>query len=144
MGLGHSVVLIAAMATGSPVGPHHVGCNVTEMSGVHIHTKLAIIDHGKRVAVPANIGMVSMDGQTLLCLYWLHTHDDTGLIHVEAPAGSYTLADFFAVWGEPLSRTRVGAAHGRVTATISGVPYKGTPQLIPLRDGETITLTVSP
>jgi hypothetical protein len=136
------MVLIVAMASGSPVGPHHVGCNVNEMSGVHIHTKLSIIDHGKPVAIPANIGIVS-EVDTVLCLYWLHTHDDTGLIHVEAPAGSYTLADFFAVWGEPLSRTRVGAAHGHVAATINGAPYRGTPQSIPLHDGETVVLTVS-
>jgi len=135
------IVLLAAMATGSPVGPHHVGCDITEMSGVHIHARLAIIDRGKPVTVPANIGMVSAAG-AVLCLYWLHTHDDSGTIHVEAPGGSYTLADFFAVWGEPLSRTRVGSMHGHVSAEVNGAPYKGAPQSIPLLDGETIELQI--
>lgn len=137
------IVLLAAMATGSPVGPHHVGCDVTEMSGVHIHAKLTIQDRGKPVVVPANIGIVTA-AYAVLCLYWLHTHDDSGTIHVEAPGGTYTLADFFAVWGEPLSRTQVGSMRGHVSAYVNGAPYKGAPQTIPLSDGETILLKVSP
>ena len=143
MAIVQAAALVAAMATGQPVGPHHVGCSYSEMSGVHIHTKLAIVDRGRRIVVPANIGLVTA-AYAVLCLYWLHTHDDTGLIHVEAPGGSYTLADFFAVWGEPLSRTQVGSMHGRVSARVNGAPYKDAPQSIPLRDNETITLTVSP
>lgn len=143
IGLGRSIALLAAMATGAPVGPHHVGCDVAEMSGVHIHTKLTIVNRGKPVAVPANIGFVSAAG-AVLCLYWLHTHDDSGTIHVEAPGGTYTLADFFAVWGEPLSGTQVGPVKGHVSANVNGAPYKGAPQSIPLVDGETILLVVSP
>ncbi len=142
------VALLAGMGvaradapTGRPVGPHHVGCNVTEMSGVHIHPHLAIYAHGKRVVVPANIGFVGA-GDMVFCLYWLHTHDASGTIHVEAPGGSYTLADFFAVWGQPLTTRRVAAYHGAVTATVNGRPYRGAPGSIPLRDGEQIVLRV--
>ena len=135
-----TAALLAALATGQPVGPHRVGCNVTEMNGVHIHTRLRIFYRGRPVVVPADIGIITIAGGTPLCLYWLHTHDDSGLIHVEAPGGSYTLADFFAVWGEALSRTRVGSLRGRVVAKVNGVPYKGAPQTIPLIDGERIDL----
>ena len=131
----------AVLATGQPVGPHHVGCNVNEIFTEHIHAHLAIDRAGKPVTVPANIGLVSA-GYAVLCLYWLHTHDDSGLIHVEAPGGNFTLADFFAVWGQPLSATRIGPYTGHVRAYVNGAPYHGAPQNIPIRDGEQITLKV--
>ena len=55
------------------------------------------IEIAARVRVPADIGIVTA-GYAVICLYWLHTHDDSGTIHVEAPGGTFTLADFFAVW----------------------------------------------
>jgi hypothetical protein len=130
---------MAALATGQPVGPHHVGCNINEMLGEHIHTHLTIEHGGKATTVPANIGLVSA-AYAVICLYWLHTHDDSGTIHVEAPGGNFTLADFFAVWDQPLSSTRVGPYSGHVHAYVNGVPYRGAPQNIPLVDGEKIVL----
>ncbi|HUA09459.1 MAG TPA: hypothetical protein VMA98_09305 [Candidatus Acidoferrales bacterium] len=140
MGL-RAVVLVAALATGQPVGPHQVGCNANEVLNEHIHVHLAIEHAGKPVTVPANIGIVQAAG-LVLCLYWLHTHDDSGTIHVEAPGGNFTLADFFAVWGRPLSPTRLGPYRGRVRAYVNGAPYKGAPQTIPLLDGEQILLRI--
>jgi hypothetical protein len=135
------LAVLLATASGTAVGPHHVGCDMTEMSGVHIHAQLSILAFGKPVAVPAQIGFVTVAG-TPICLYWLHTHDDSGLIHVEAPGGTYTLADFFAVWGLQLSSTQLGPYHGRVTATVDGKPYAGAPQNVPILDGERIELLV--
>ena len=40
-----AAALIAALATGQPVGPDHVGCNVTEMFSEHLHPHLTI-EHG--------------------------------------------------------------------------------------------------
>ena len=136
-----AVVLTAALATGQPVGPHHVGCNVNEIFTEHIHTQLTIEHGGEKVTIPANVGLVTA-GYAVICIYWLHTHDDSGLIHIEAPGGNFTLADFFAVWGEPLSPTRVGPYTGHVRAYVDGAPYSGAPQNIPLRDGEQIVLDV--
>ena len=137
-----SAVLIAALATGQPVGPHHVGCNVTEQFVEHWHPHLTIEHHGEPVTVPAQIGFVQTAG-VVLCLYWLHTHDDSGTIHVESPHPQvFTLADFFAVWGQPLSSTRVGPYTGHVRAYVDGALYRGAPQNIPLLDGEQIVLTV--
>jgi hypothetical protein len=127
--------------SGDPVGPHRVGCNVTELFGEHLHAHLAIYQQGVAVPVPANIGFVQSVG-VVLCLYWLHTHDDSGTIHVEAPGGNFTLADFFAVWGESLSRRRIGRYTGHVTASVNGVVYRGDPGSIPLRDDESIVLRV--
>jgi len=135
-------VLVAALATGQPVGPHHVGCNVTEQFVEHWHPHLTIEHDGVPVTIPAQIGFVQTAGVTL-CLYWLHTHDESGIIHVESPrAQVFTLADFFAVWGQPLSSTRVGPYRGHVRAYVDGAPYKGAPQNIPLLDGEQITLQI--
>ncbi|HTV92886.1 MAG TPA: hypothetical protein VMG98_09240 [Verrucomicrobiae bacterium] len=134
-------VLIAALATGQPVGPHHVGCNVNEQFAEHWHPHLTIEHRGTPVTIPADIGIVTA-GYAVLCLYWLHTHDNSGTIHVEAPGGNYTLADFFAVWGQPLSSTRIGPYTGHVRAYVNGAPYRGAPQNIPLRDGEQITLQI--
>jgi hypothetical protein len=142
MGMIHAAALIAALATGQPVGPHHVGCNVNEIFTEHMHARLTIEHNGANVAVPANIGLVSA-AYAVICIYWLHTHDDSGTIHIEAPGGTFTLADFFAVWGQPLSSTRVGPYEGHVRAYVNGAPYKGAPQNIPLLDGEQIRLVVS-
>ena len=143
MGVLQAAVLVAAMATGQPVGPHHVGCNVNEIFTEHIHANLAIEHNGQPVPVPANIGFVGA-GDAVICIYWLHTHDDSGTIHIEAPGGNFSLGDFFAVWGQPLSPTQVGAYRGRVRAYVNGVPFTGAPEDIPLSDGSQIKLTVSP
>jgi hypothetical protein len=58
-----------------------IQCNPTEHVAFHIHTHLDIIINGKSFTVPSQIGIKSDER----CLYWLHTHDDTGIIHVEAP-----------------------------------------------------------
>lgn len=143
MSMLQAAVLIGALATGQPVGPHNVGCNVSEIFTEHMHTQLTIEHAGAKVTVPANIGLVSA-AYAVICIYWLHTHDDSGTIHIEAPGGTFTLADFFAVWGQPLSGTRVGQYTGHVRAYVDGVQYRGAPQNIPLTDGEQIELTVSP
>ena len=56
------------------------------------------------------------------CLYWIHTHDASGIIHIEAPdinppqGGPYTLGMLFDIWGQPLDRNNVagliGPGHG--------------------------------
>jgi hypothetical protein len=136
------LVLPAAAPTGEPVGPHQVGCNPGEIMTEHVHTQLDVSNHGRHLELPANIGIVGSGG-LMLCIYWIHTHDTSGLIHVEAPMGSFDLADFFAVWGEPLSRTQVGSYHGRVAATVNGKPYAGDPGSIPLLDNEHVVLRVN-
>lgn len=72
----------------------------------HIHSHLSIIVNGQAQAIPANIGIV--DTATTDCHYYIHTHDRSGKLHIEAPApGTFTLGQFFAVWGQPLTATNV-------------------------------------
>ena len=69
---------------------------------MHIHADLAIYVDGQKVPIPANTG-ISPE-----CMKALHTHDDTGTIHIESPTlTEFTLGDFFAVWGQPLSASQI-------------------------------------
>lgn len=70
----------------------------TTQESYHIHAYLRIVLGGQLIEVPAGVGK----GPT--CYRWIHTHDNSGKIHVEAPyAQELTLGDFFKVWGQPLS-----------------------------------------
>jgi hypothetical protein len=61
----------------------------------HIHQHLDIYVDGRKVPVPALIGIDPAAGFAPL-----HVHDTSGVIHVESPTvRSYTLGEFFAVWG---------------------------------------------
>ncbi|HEU4425862.1 MAG TPA: hypothetical protein VFR67_25265, partial [Pilimelia sp.] len=66
-----------------------------EGTAVHIHQHLDIFVDGRRVPVPALIGIDPVVGFAPL-----HVHDTSGVIHVESPTvRGYTLGQFFAVWG---------------------------------------------
>ena len=55
---------------------------------------------------------------------------------------TYTLGDFFDVWGQPLDSTRVGPARGHVTAIVDGRVFEGDPRRIPLLAHAQIQLEV--
>src|SRR5262249_53559585 len=75
--------------------------------------------------------------------YWLHTHDETGVIHIESPEKrTFTLGNFFDIWKQPLSADQVGPAKGKVTAFLDGKPYAGDPRTIPLNSHGVIQLDV--
>ena len=75
--------------------------------------------------------------------YWLHTHDTTGVIHIESPVQRrYTLGEFFDLWGQPLSPTQVGPERGPVTALVDGTRFVGDPRDIPLDAHAVVQLDV--
>jgi hypothetical protein len=77
------------------------------------------------------------------CFYWLHTHAADGIIHIESPiARTFTLGDFFDVWGQKLGREQVGPSAGRVTALVNGRVYRANPRDIPLTAHAQIQLEV--
>jgi hypothetical protein len=78
---------------------------------MHIHPHLAIYNGQSQVNLPANIGIDhSLWADHTLDAFSetagmapLHTHDSSGVIHVESKVTrSYTLGEFFAIWGQPL------------------------------------------
>ena len=74
---------------------------------------------------------------------WLHTHAADGIIHTESPVRrTYTLGDFFDIWGQSLSPEQVGPARGPVTALFNGRVYEGSPRQIPLLAHAQIQLEV--
>lgn len=65
---------------------------------LHTHQHLDIIVNGNNVVVPAEIGV----GSNFISP--LHTHDSTGVIHVESPVvKDFTLGQFFKEWGVTLN-----------------------------------------
>ena len=75
-----------------------ISCDSMEQNGYHIHVHFRIYINGKELTIPTGIG-VPTDGS---CLYWMHTHTDDGIIHIEAPQKLHNLAldDFMTVWQE--------------------------------------------
>jgi hypothetical protein len=129
--------------SGQPV--RNIKCEQMERVGFHIHQHLTILDHGKPLGIPADVGRPLV----AQCYYWLHTHTPDGIIHVESPImREYTLGDFFAVWGEPLSRRVVATARPRrgehIAFYLNGNPYTGDPQAIPLAQHSDIAILVGP
>ena len=120
-----------------------VVCESGERLNYHVHTHLALIMEGQETPVPSDIG-IRPD-----CLFWLHTHSPNGILHVEAPERrDFTLGQFFAVWGEPLSGTQVldktvDASH-QIQATVDGQPWDGNPADIPLDDQTSVVIEYGP
>lgn len=135
--LACALPLVAAPAAAQTVNGQTIGgisCDRQEGQRIHIHQHLVIFDHGKQVPIPPNVGQVPAAG----CLYWLHTHTPDGIIHIEAPMDrSFTLGDFFTVWGQPLSAkeaaTAKSAKGAKLRVWVDGKPYTGDPRAIPLR-----------
>ncbi len=108
---------------------------------LHIHQHLDLFVDGEAVTVPANIG-IDPAGAFLAAL---HTHATDGIVHVESPtASSYSLGQFFAVWGVRLDRKCIGglcASGGkRLAAWVDGKPVDADPTRIVLAEHQVIVL----
>ena len=102
----------------------------------HIHVFLAIAWNGQPETLPANIGI------TPDCMRPTHTHDDSSLIHIEAPNDQeYTVGDFFDVWGADSPALRPGASVERGTS-LNGQPYTDDYQDIVFEDGQMIVVAL--
>jgi len=130
---------------GEPVDS--IQCLGMEGEALHIHSHLALFVKGKQVQIPKLLGGAPTASGG--CLYWIHTHDGSGIIHVEAPQivapqgnGFYTLGDLFDIWGEPLGPDGVAGFSGPVTAYVNGQPYSGDLHDLPLLSHEQIVLEV--
>jgi hypothetical protein len=137
-------------ATGQTVDG--IQCQTNEQTIFHIHAHLTVFVNGAARQVPYGVGIPGAQVQNTpqgpfvargTCFYWLHTHADDGIIHVESPIHrTYTLGNFFDEWGQPLSSNQVGPATGQVTALYNGQHYLGNPRNIPLNAHAQIQLEV--
>ncbi len=79
-----------------------LACTTEMATQFHIHPNLEIIVNGQKQEIPTNIGI------TGVCMNAIHTHDNTGKIHVESPQKrDFTLSDLFAVWKKTYSKDQI-------------------------------------
>jgi hypothetical protein len=145
-GAGVFVAVVALAGSSGANEPAIAGikCDRTEhIDDYHVHVRLELFIQGVQREVSPDVGIKQGE-----CYYWLHTHSP-GLIHVEAPADmGFTLGQFFAVWGQPLSSTqlldkRVDDSH-EIRATVGTTRIQGDPALIPLDPDAFIRLEYGP
>ena len=105
----------------------------------HIHSQLTIkLPDGSTAEVPPNIGIDQN------CMYWLHTHDPDGQLHVEAPDETLaTLADFLEIWRRSTNPTIPNA----VSAGLAEIRVMGelvqSAASVELKEGLGIEITVT-
>ncbi len=144
-----------ALAFGAPAGAARaqdgsapaidgIRCDSAEGALVHIHQHLTLLDRGNPVPIPADVGRPLLAA----CFYWLHTHAEDGIVHVESPVSrSFTLGEFFDIWGQPLSATAAGPVRfkpGHLRAYVDGARYSGDPRRIELAQHADIVLEAGP
>ncbi len=149
---GTQLAPLSGTVTGADIDG--IQCASLEQLAHEAEVHLTVYDHGRLRALPAGIGMVSPQttgpgtgtgtiasaGQ---CYYWLHTDADDGIIQVDSPnSRTFTLGEFFDVWGQPLSRGAVAGLRGHVIAIVDGRRWPGSPRRIALTPYTTIELAV--
>jgi hypothetical protein len=135
-----------------------------ELLDYHVHAHLDVFVDGRRVPVPAGIGINVSDpgvqsgetehgkaygGISLCdepCISPLHTHDPTGILHTESlQASPNVLGQFFTEWGVRLDGSCVGAycePETPIVVYVDGEQYDEDPAEIELTDGRQIAVVI--
>ena len=113
----------------------------------HHHVHLSLFVNGVQYAIPRGTGMKNPGKSNFIyhadCFYFLHTHDETGIIHIEPPNGNvFGLHQYFGVWGMPLSTTNVAGYQGEVTVFVNGTQQNVDPNTLKFHPYDEITLEV--
>jgi hypothetical protein len=125
----------------APLGLNALG---EEGQVVHIHEHLDIFVNGKPVpgGVPAGIGFSDASSSPSY-ITELHTHDPSGIIHVESPTNrEFTLGEFVGEWGVFLSSSCIGAYCNGLKWYVNGELQSGTPAGLVLKDHQEIAIVV--
>ena len=113
-------------------------CTTDMATQFHIHPNLEIIINGQKQEIPTDVGINAG------CMNSLHTHDNSGIIHVESPEKrDFNLADFFAVWNKIYNKDQIfdyktDDTH-IIRQTINGQEVQDYENTI-LRDNDKITI----
>ena len=116
--------------------------NPMEGAVQHFHAHLDILVDGRPVQVPANLGIDQRRGQ----IAELHTHDTSGILHVESGSATltFTLGQLFTEWGVKLDADDLGGLHSgdgkQLRAYVDGRQVPGDPAAIQLADHQEIAL----
>ena len=107
--------------------PAHANANL------HIHPELEITVGEVSEGIPANVGIVRD------CMAEIHTHDASGIIHIESVLSgkTFTLGQLFLAWNKPLERESFN-----LKMTVDGIESSELGNLI-LKDKQKIILTYS-
>lgn len=127
------------MAKAKALGDMRCSTATKDWVGVHLEVFVNRFD----VVIPAGIGIAPphrSEGAYVnggRCSYPLRTTDPTGMIEVDAAfQPGATLGQFFAAWGQPLSRTRLlsftARGSDRVAVYMNGKLWRGDPRDAPL------------
>ena len=109
---------------------------------LHHHIRLWVYVDGQPEVVPANIGLSQQAASPL------HTHDETGTVHVESADPNFqpVLGQFMDVWGLYFTPTCLGNACNdgdrQLRVFLNGQQYTGDPTLLPLTDQAALVITM--
>lgn len=86
----------------------------------HYHVHIRLVVDGHAVRLPAQIGLDSANQ----VFSEVHTHDATGVIHIESPQANYRakLLDAFDMWGVYLTPQCIGGYCGGLKMWVNGKP----------------------
>jgi hypothetical protein len=127
-----------------------VSCGAANTTFQHF-THLSIVLDGQQLAVPGMVGIERDASNTLVCVYNIHTHtgDRSGRIHTEgATQVTYTLGQFFQIWGMPLETDNVAGITSAPLTTVYVVDddtvteFTGDPATIELTNRRHIVLVL--
>jgi hypothetical protein len=108
---------------------------------VHIHQHLDLWVNGKKVPIPQSVGI-----QNDSYITSLHTHDTSGLIHVESPEKrNFSLGEFFGVWGVRLDSKCIADLcdpNNGIKMWVNGKRYAGNPADLELKAHQEIAIVL--
>ncbi|HKU66393.1 MAG TPA: hypothetical protein VJP85_01310 [Candidatus Baltobacteraceae bacterium] len=122
-------------------------CDPSMSNVYHVHVFVGLYVNGVQMAIPDGVGLVQPLGEftdpatgwknqeiyASSCFYHLHTHDPSGLLHVEDsdPSGTpitgtlFNLGAFLDIWGVQVDSGHFGPFTGVVTVYTSGQIARG-------------------
>jgi hypothetical protein len=105
---------------------------------LHVHQHLDLWVDGKKVTLPAGVGIYAQSWLTEL-----HTHDSAGIIHVESPSTKdFHLGQVFGEWGVKLTPRCVGTECGKLSWWVNGKRQAGDPAGLVLKDHQEIAIVL--
>jgi hypothetical protein len=139
-----TVHLQEAISTSTYEPVDRVSCDQLEQTVLHIHAHVSLYINGKLTPLPADVGIPREASGKAICFYWLHTHDASGVIHIEAPVkASFTFGQFRDEWCQKFQNLGFPGQlfqNSGWTIWINGQRYSGTLESIPLAAHSLITL----
>lgn len=119
-----------------------IECTGHQEGNIHYHAKLEIFQDDRSMEVPANIGIVGD------CIHPLHTHDTSGLIHIDYQRPiRVTMGDFFDLLGTTFRDDQIGSFKEwdgySLSMVVNGKERKRFWRRLVLRENDNITIRIT-